>query len=386
MTRPFNTIAIIGVGLIGGSLGRAFRAVDEPPHVFGIEPDPATREWAVANGVVTEAFAPDSPRVDAMLGPGGVDLVVIATPVQAAVGWLIRLGTLGFRGVVTDVASTKSAVFQIADMSLSEDATFIGGHPMAGSERSGVEAASAEMFRGAYYVLTPSPRTDPDVYRRLHSLINSIGARVIAIRPEQHDEAVAAISHVPHVAASALTNLAAERADSGEDVLRLAAGGFKDMTRIAAGSPELWTGIVFDNRDAVVRGVREYTAILEGFATLVDCGDTEGVREWLARAADVRKALPARWVPASERLSVLSVPIVDRPGMVSAVTQAAARHGCNIEDIEIDHTTEDTAVLRLVLTDEGDAAGLVADLSGQGFSSDLRPLEAEGGDAAVTPA
>src|SRR5450756_506825 len=106
--------------------------------------------------------------------------------------------------------------------------------------------------------------------RRLHALVNSIGARVIAIRPEQHDEAVAAISHVPHVAASALTNLAAERADSGEDVLRLAAGGFKDMTRIAAGSPELWTGIVFDNRDAVVRGLREYTEILERFATLVD--------------------------------------------------------------------------------------------------------------------
>jgi len=272
VTRPFNTVAIIGVGLVGGSLGRALRAVEEPPHVFGIEPDAAAREWAVANGVVTEAFAPDSPRVDAMLGPGGVDLVVIATPVQATVGWLIRLGTLEYRGVVTDVASTKSAVFQIADMSLSADATFIGGHPMAGSERSGVEASSADMFRGAYYVLTPSPRTDPDIYRRLHSLLNSIGARVIAIRPEQHDEAVAAISHVPHVAASGLTNLAAERADAGEDVLRLAAGGFKDMTRIAAGSPELWTGIVFDNRDAVVRGVRDYTAILERFATLVDCG------------------------------------------------------------------------------------------------------------------
>jgi prephenate dehydrogenase len=230
-------------------------------------------------------------------------------------------------------------------------------------------------------VLTPSPNTDPEVYRRLHAAISAMGARVIAIRPEEHDEAVAAISHVPHVAASALTNLAAQRADSGKDVLRLAAGGFKDMTRIAAGSPDLWTGIVFDNRDAVVRGVREYTAILERFADLVDAGDTGKVREWLSRAAEVRKALPARWVPASERLSVLSVPIVDRPGMVSAVTLAAARFGCNIEDIEIDHTTEDTAVLRLVLTDEGDSGALVADLAGQGFSPDIRPLETEDADA-----
>jgi prephenate dehydrogenase len=377
VNRPFDTVVIVGIGLIGGSLGRAFRALPDAPHVIGIEPDAEAREWAVANGVVGEAFAPESARVDALLGPDGVDLVVLATPVQVAVTWLSRLGTLGYRGVVSDVASTKSAVFLVADMSLHPEASYIGGHPMAGSERSGVQASSADLFKGAYYVLTPSVRTDPDVYRRMHSLVSAIGARVIAVRPEQHDEAVAAISHVPHVAASALTNLAAERADTGEDVLRLAAGGFKDMTRIAAGSPDLWTGIVFDNRDAVVRGVREYTEILDRFAVLLDSGDAEGVRQWLARAADVRRALPAQWVPASALLSVLSVPIIDRPGMVSMVTQAAAKAGCNIEDIEIDHTTEDTAVLRLVLTDEGDAAALVADLSAQGFSPDLRPLSTE---------
>lgn len=377
MNRPFDTIVIVGVGLVGGSLGLALRGLADAPHVIGIEPDPEARQWAVDHGVVGEAFAPDSPRVDALLGPGGADLVVLATPVQAAVGWLGRLGGLGYDGVVTDVASTKSAIFLVADMSLDDAATFIGGHPMAGSERSGVRAASAELFRGAYYVLTPSTRTDPDEYRRLHAIVNAIGARVIAIRPEQHDEAVAAISHVPHVAAAALTNLAAERADAGEDVLRLAAGGFKDMTRIAAGSPELWTGIVLDNRDALVRGLHDYAELLTRFASLVDAGDSDGINAWLTRAAEVRKALPARWVPASERLSVLSVPISDRPGMVSTVTQAAARSGCNIEDIEIDHTTEDTAVLRLVLTDEGDVAALAADLAAQGFVPDVRPLEAD---------
>jgi prephenate dehydrogenase len=374
VNRPFDTVIIIGVGLVGGSLGRALRALPDAPHVVGIEPDEAARAWAVEHGAVGEAFAPDSPRVDALLGPDGADLVVIATPVQVAVGWLGRLGKLGYRGVVSDVASTKSAVFAVAEMSLAEGATFIGGHPMAGSERSGVEASTADLFRGAYYVLTPSPRTDPDVYRRLHALITSIGSRVIAIHPERHDEAVAAISHVPHVAAAALTNMAAERTDEGEDVLRLAAGGFKDMTRIAAGSPELWTGIVFDNRDAVSRGLRDYAEQIGRFASFVEAGDSESVLRWFGRAAEVRISLPARWVPASTRLSVLSVPIVDRPGMVSTVTEAAARCGCNIEDIEIDHTTEDTAVLRLVLTDEGDSAALVADLGAQGLAAELRPL------------
>jgi prephenate dehydrogenase len=378
VNRPFDTVVIIGVGLVGGSLGRALRALPDAPHVIGVELDADAREWAVANGVVGEAFEPNSPRVDALLGPDGTDLVVIATPVQVAVGWLGRLGKLGYRGVVSDVASTKSAIFAVAEMSLGADATFIGGHPMAGSERTGVEASTADLFRGAYYVLTPSPRTDPDVYRRLHALITSMGSRVIAIHPEQHDEAVAVISHVPHVAAAALTNMAAERTDEGEDVLRLAAGGFKDMTRIAAGSPELWTGIVFDNRDAVSRGLRDYAEQIMRFAGFVEAGDTEKVLEWFARAAEVRSALPARWVPASARLSVLSVPIVDRPGMVSIVTQAAAKAGCNIEDIEIDHTTEDTAVLRLVLTDEGDAGALVADLAAQGLSPDLRSLADRG--------
>ncbi|MDO8916303.1 MAG: prephenate dehydrogenase/arogenate dehydrogenase family protein [Coriobacteriia bacterium] len=381
MNRPFDTVVIIGVGLVGGSLGIALRGLPDAPHVIGIDADADTRSWAVEHGVVGEAFAPDSPRVDVLLGAGGAGLVVLATPVQAAVGWLGRLGALAYDGVVTDVASTKSAVFLVADMSLGEEATFIGGHPMAGSERSGVRAAKADLFKGAYYVLTPSSRTDPDAYRRLHALVTSVGARVIAIRPEQHDEAVAVISHVPHVAAAALTNLAAERADAGEDVLRLAAGGFKDMTRIAAGSPELWTGICMDNRDALVRGLREYAELLTRFAILVDAGDSQGIREWLARAADVRKGLPARWVPASERLSVLTVPITDRPGMVASVVQAAARCGCNIEDIEIDHTTEDTALLRLVLTDEGDAAALVTVLAGEGFSPDLRPLESPDADA-----
>jgi prephenate dehydrogenase len=285
------------------------------------------------------------------------------------------------RPFVTDVASTKAAVVAAARELLPRPARFVGGHPMAGSERSGVAAADPDLFRGAYYVLTPADDTDADAYRRLHQLATSIGARVIALDPDAHDEAVAAISHVPHVTASALANLAEARAHGGPDVLRLAAGGFKDMTRIAAGSPDLWTGICLDNRDAVVRGLAELGAQLDGFARLLQADDREGARAWLARAADVRRGLPARWVPASERLRELTVAMTDRPGAVSAITQSAARAGCNIEDIGIDHVTEDTAVLHLVLTDEGDLEALVADLTGAGFDATLEPLLLEGGGA-----
>ncbi len=375
MGRPFDSVSVVGVGLIGGSLCAALRSLPDPPAVTGVEPDAPSRALALARGIVDKAVAPEEAD-EALLG---ADLVVLATPARAAGEWLRRLGDLGYRGVVTDVASTKSGIVAEAARVLPKGCRFIGGHPMAGSERSGVEFADGDLFRGGYYVLTPSPEVDADAYRRLHALITSIGARVIAIPPHDHDEAVAAISHIPHIAASGLTNVASARARTGDEVLRLAAGGFKDMTRIAAGSPDLWTGICFDNREAVSRALVEYGLQLTDFSRMLEEGDRDGVRSWLERAATVRRSLPARWVPASEQLHELSVPIFDRPGAVGAVAQAAARAGCNIEDIGIDHTTEDTAVLRVVLTDEGDFASLVADLRSLGFEPVIEPLGTEGG-------
>jgi len=374
VTGSFERVVIIGVGLIGGSLGAALKALPDAPYVTGVARDERTRQVALERSVVDEALAPS----DADAALLAADLVVIATPVSAAGEWLERLGGLGYAGVVTDVASTKAAITADAARLLGDRATFIGAHPMAGSERSGVDAADAELFHGAYYVLCPSEDTPADAYSALHHLVTSIGARAIAVSPDAHDRAVAAISHVPHVAASALTNLAAARVDDGEDVLRLAAGGFKDMTRIAAGSPELWTGICLDNRDAVIGALVDLSAQLEGFAALLASGDRPGLRDWLDRAAQVRRALPARWVPASARLHELTVAMTDRPGAVSTVTQAAARAGCNIEDIGIDHVTEDTALLSIVLTDEGDVEALVAGLRADGFDVTFTPLDAEG--------
>ena len=377
MSSGFRRIAIIGVGLIGGSLAAALHELADAPHVVGIDPDADSLALALERGIIDAGFGP----ADADPALLGAELVVIATPVLAADTWLQRLGDLGYAGVVSDVASTKAAIVADAKRLLGPGATFIGGHPMAGSERSGVSAADAELFRGAYYVLTPASDTETESYRSLHRLLTAVGARVIALDATAHDEAVAAISHVPHIAASALTNLAAQRASAGSDVLRLAAGGFKDMTRIAAGSPDLWTGICLDNRDAVARGLDEFGAQLAEFASLVRGRDADGVREWLARAADVRRSLPARWVPASERLRELTVSMSDRPGAVSAITLAAARAGCNIEDIGIDHVTEDTAVLHLLLTDEGDVEALINYLVSSGFDVDLEPLTPEGGGA-----
>jgi len=369
-------VTIVGLGLIGGSVALA-AGRSSGLLVRGVDPDPDTLGYAMEHGMVAEAATPEDAVSRGWFTTAHSDLVLLATPVAVTREWLTRLSQLGYDGIVSDVASTKAALVEAAE-SCGGRFSFVGGHPMAGSERSGVTAASATLFDGAYYILTPTSSTDMDAYRKVHAFVTLLGARVVSVEAAAHDEAVAIVSHVPHVAAAALVELASERAESaGADLLRLAAGGFKDMTRIAAGSPELWTGICLDNAPAVIAGLCGLEDVLAEFRRRVEARDADAVRAWLARPAEVRRSLPAQWVPATSRLTELLVPVSDRPGVVGAVTNAVSKAGCNIEDIEIDHQSEDSAVLRLVLTDEGDLDGLVTDLTVRGFEPTVRPLEAE---------
>ncbi len=376
----FDRVVVIGVGLIGGSFARALKALGEAPTVLGIDTDPETLAWALSHGVVDEGALPESDEAAAWLSAGGADLAVIATPARHAIPWMSRLGTSGFDGVVSDVASTKSAVLAAAKSLLPHPQLFVGGHPMAGSERSGVTAARADLFSGAYWLLTPGSDTDADAYSRVHALVSAVGARVISVDAEAHDEAVAIVSHVPHVAAAALVDLAAVHSGEGGELMRLAAGGFKDTTRIAAGSPDLWTGICLDNADALAAGLSELREVLREFEVRVRSRDAEAIRAWLEGAADVRRALPAQWVPATAALTQLVVPMGDRPGVVAEITGAVSRAGCNIEGIDIDHETEDRALLVLVLTDEGDLERLGAELAALGYEPRFTPLTEAGDD------
>lgn len=380
-----RTLTVVGLGLIGGSVAAAARRAGGVEHVRAVDADPASCAYALEHGLADEACAPDDAIAADWFGADASDLVLLGTPVPATIEWLQRLAELGYAGIVTDVSSTKRAVVEAAGSALALAAErgtvpyrFVGGHPMAGSERSGVAAARETLFDGAYYILTPTDHTDMEAYRTVHAFVSTLGARVISVDAAAHDDAVAIVSHVPHVTAAALVALASTRAgEAGADLLRLAAGGFKDMTRIAAGSADLWTGICLDNAVALTAGIDRLQDVLAGFRHAVAAGDAPAVRSWLAEAAEVRRALPAQWVPATSALRELTVPVTDRPGVVSIVTTALGRAGCNIEDIEIDHQSESSAVLRLVLTDEGDFESMLADLEGHGFAPQLLPL-AEG--------
>jgi len=377
----FKSVAIVGVGLIGGSVAAALKRLPEAPTVVGIDVDPIALKFALETGLLDDASLPDGLGAATWLGCEGADLVVLATPARFANSWLERIGGGGYRGVITDVASTKAGVLAVAGTVLGEPSRFVGGHPMAGSERSGVTAARADLFDGAYWLLTPTHDTDPDVFSAMHSLVSSLGARVISVDAESHDEAVAIVSHVPHVAAAALVDLAAAHSGERGELMRLAAGGFKDTTRIAAGSADLWTGICLDNAPAIVDGIEELRNRLGGFESLLRSRDADGIRGWLARAAEIRGSLPAQWVPATTQLTQLAVPMLDRPGVVAEITGAVSRAGGNIEGIDIDHQSEDSAVLVLVLTDEGDFSALTEDLVVRGYEPRITPL-ADAGESA----
>lgn len=374
--QAFRRIAVVGFGLVGASFAAAVRAAYPDTRVLAVDIDERTLAEAVERGWATDGALPDDPAFERFVGDG-CDLVVLATPVGAAERYFEDLARWDYRGIVTDTASTKARITALAERVLPHPENFVPGHPMAGSEVNGIEGARPDLFKGAHWILCPDADTPAEHFPRLHELVTSIGARVIALPREDHDKAVAVVSHVPHIMASSLVQLASRHADDQQALMRLAAGGFKDSTRIAAGSPELWCGIAFDNKDALSDGLDEIQGIIGAFADALASDDRAALIALLADAAAARRALPAAWVPSTERLLEVRIPMEDRPGVVAEVTTVTSSVGCNIQSIEIDHVTEDSAVLSLVLTDEGDIGQLSAQLINAGFSVSFSPLTAK---------
>mgnify|MGYP002559159036 FL=1 len=371
--QAFRRIAVVGFGLVGASFAAAVRAAYPDTRVLAVDIDERTLAEAVERGWATDGALPDDPAFERFVGDG-CDLVVLATPVGAAERYFEDLARWDYRGIVTDTASTKARITALAERVLPHPENFVPGHPMAGSEVNGIEGARPDLFKGAHWILCPDADTPAEHFPRLHELVTSIGARVIALPREDHDKAVAVVSHVPHIMASSLVQLASRHADDQQALMRLAAGGFKDSTRIAAGSPELWCGIAFDNKDALSDGLDEIQGIIGAFADALASDDRAALTALLADAAAARRALPAAWVPSTEKLLEVRIPMVNRTGVVAEVCTIASSVGCNIQSIDIDHISEGNAVLSLILTDEGDIGQLSMQLINAGFSVSFSPL------------
>lgn len=324
---------VIGLGLIGGSIALALRK--NGFLVGGQDSDSGITSRALDMNVIDQQglFA------DAVI-------TFVATPV-AFVPMLVAKALAETTGIVTDVGSTKSVIAHGIS-----DSRFVPGHPMAGSELDGLEGADASMFEGAVWVLTPTPHSSDLAFARVAEIVSSLGAEVVALDAQRHDDLVAIVSHVPHLTAATMMRIADDRSEEHLALLRLAAGGFRDMTRIASGRPGIWLDICEQNKDAIVRGL---DALIEGLIDMrdvVSSSDRDGLYQRLDQARRARLNLPTG-AGAIEDLVEVRIPIPDKPGGAADVFTLSGELAVNIYDFEVVHSVEgDRGVMVIVIRAE----------------------------------
>ncbi|QEF96157.1 prephenate dehydrogenase [Stieleria maiorica] len=267
-----NRVSILGVGLLGGSVGMSLRR--SGVHVVGYSRRESSCRAAVQAGAVDEGFT------DIARASEGSDVVVIASPVDKIVGLAIEAdAVLAETALITDVGSTKAEIVaEITARSPSAAAKFVAAHPIAGSEKTGVENASATLLDDKLVVLTPSETTAPESLDRSKSFWLQTGGRVVSMSPTEHDQRLAAVSHVPHLVSSILASLL------DEECMPLVGSGWKDMTRVASGDPAMWTAICEQNREAILDQLDLFWETLASLRSMLFMGDTAALRRWLEDA------------------------------------------------------------------------------------------------------
>jgi prephenate dehydrogenase len=323
----FRNITILGVGVIGGSLGLAIKKHFPSAHVVGVDKRDVLKK-ALKKGAIDEAM------MDVRKALSAADLVFLATPVSVIQTVLPEVAAFTSPGtVVTDVGSVKRTIMRSASR-LFPYGNFVGGHPMAGVELSGVDAAHPLLFENAVYVLSPMKSNPPGIIRRFADFLKELGARVVVLDPKTHDEVASAVSHLPQLTAVALTNVAGKEHRSGRRHLRLAAGGFRDLTRIASSRPEMWKDILELNRDEIDKSllllIRELTRYRQYLRR-----STKDLAGKFRSARRIRDGIPKSMKGFLHPLAELYVFVKDKPGMMAKMTSVLAKADINIKDIEL---------------------------------------------------
>ncbi len=279
MTLPrMKQVTIIGVGLLGGSVGLAIKALDPRVRVAGVGRRQSSLDEALKVGAI------DSAHMDAAIPAKNSDLVILATPVGAFSQYLKQIAPiLPARAIVTDVGSTKAQIVAEAAKILGPAGAFVGSHPMAGSEKKGPSYSTADLLKGAKCIVTPTPNTPEKLTRTVERFWRALGMNVLRMTPRAHDQAVAAVSHLPHAVSALLMMLPATRH------LPVAATGLRDMTRLSGGDPEVWRDIFLTNRSAILAAIDDLDESLMQLRDLVDVGDADAIERLLAAARARRK-------------------------------------------------------------------------------------------------
>jgi prephenate dehydrogenase len=350
-------VAVLGVGLIGGSIGLAARE-RAGARVRGYDPAPGALDAALARGAIDEPCGSVAEAV------AGAEAVFVAAPV-AVLGAVLgaALGAAGPECVVTDVGSTKQGVVATV-----RDPRFVGGHPLAGAETAGVEHARADLFEGATWYLTPTPQTTGVLYERLHRLLRELGARPSALDAETHDRLLATVSHLPHVLANVVVAQAARALDADSERLPATGPSFRDATRVAGAPTRIWTDIYLSNADAVIAALDDTIGRLGRVRTALATRDAEALGAWNDDAREDRRRLLEADL-AGGPVHELRASVPNRPGVIADIALALGRGAVNILDMAL-HPAPDGSSGLVALWIAGDERAREAEalLAGLGLS------------------
>ena len=357
-------LAVVGTGLIGASAGLAAERAGLG-DVVGWDEDPAALEVAHRRGAVRGADSLSEALREA-------ELVLVAVPVAtlpSVVRQVLELSPASC--TVTDAGSTKSSVCAAAG----DDPRFVGGHPICGAETRGPERASADLFEGATWFLTPLATTEPTRYRAAHSLVAALGARPIAIDPGAHDRLVAVSSHLPHALANLLLNQAGSSRLDGHDPLATAGGSLRDMTRIAGANPRIWVDIFLENRAALGASLSEHRRRVEQLESALAAGDAGFLARWIGEASGNRRRMLETAYADAGALHRVRVHVPDRPGVLAGIFHALGAERINVADFDLEHLSPDRGgTLTIFVTGEDQAAGAASLLEAQGYGAVLAPV------------
>ena len=283
-----KTIYIAGMGLIGASMALGIKRDHPDYEILGYNRSQASRDIALERGMIdraTDDFASFAPLAD---------VIILTLPIKQTIAFIKELANLDLKEgvIISDAGSTKSAIVNAAEENFAgKSVRFIGGHPMAGSHKTGAASADVNLFENAYYIFTPSSLTTPDTLEEMKDLLSGLHARFIEIDAEEHDRVTSQISHFPHILASGLMEQTASYAEQHEMTRRFAAGGFRDMTRIAESEPGMWTSILLSNRDTIIERIEDFKGRLDEIGQAISKGDESQIWNFFNQAREQRQAM-----------------------------------------------------------------------------------------------
>ncbi|ADU30144.1 prephenate dehydrogenase [Evansella cellulosilytica] len=344
-------VLLIGLGLIGGSLALSIKKEHPECEIIGFDVDKEAVKLALSLQII------DRISIRYESDASNVDLIILATPVVSSIEVLSKLESISLKQncLITDVGSTKRTIVEKGKQLTKDDVFFIGGHPMAGSHKTGVAASNVRLFENAFYIITPSEGTPSSKVIQLQNWLRGTKARFIELNPDDHDKFTGMVSHLPHVVAAALVRQTGEMGKAYPVVSQLAAGGFRDITRIASASPTMWRDILLQNKDILLSMLKEWDSAMKQVVEMLEEEDGEEIFRFFSEAKQLRDQLPVGQKGALMPFNDLYVDVPDHPGVISDVTSILAEERISITNIQIIEAREDImGVLRLTFRSKED--------------------------------